>query len=150
MAFSRDGHTLACGEGEGTVELWNTDSGQELHTLIGQNSFVTSVSFSPDGRTLASASGYRTVKLWDVGSGRELARLVAFAPGGWVVSDPEGRFDTNSLDEIRGLSWVFPDDPFRALAAEIFMRDYYVPELLPKIAAGKTLSEIRSLSSLNR
>jgi WD40 repeat protein len=150
MAFSREGHTLASGEGEGTVKLWNTDTGQELHTLIGHNSFVTSVSFSPDGRTLASASGDRTVKLWDVASGRELARLVAFAPGGWVVSDPEGRFDTNNLDEIRGLSWVFPDDPFRALAPEIFMRDYYVPELLPKIAAGKALSEIRSLSSLNR
>ena len=29
--------------------------------------------------------------------------------------------------------WVFPDDPFRALAPEIFLRDYYEPRLLPRL-----------------
>jgi hypothetical protein len=48
------------------------------------------------------------------------------------------------------LSWVFPDEPLRALPPEIFMRDYYQPRLLPKLLGGEKLREIRTLSSLNR
>ena len=30
---------------------------------------------------------------------------------GWVVSTPDGHFDTNELDDIRGLQWVAEDEP---------------------------------------
>jgi hypothetical protein len=150
VAFSPDGRSLASGSWDNTVKLLDMASGRELRILAGHTDSVMSVVFSPDGHTLASASGDKTVKLWDVASGREFASLVDLNDGDWVVSDRAGRFDTSNLDEIRGLSWVFPGEPLRALPPEIFMRDYYVPNLLPRLLSGTTLSEVRSLSNLNR
>ncbi|MEH2240797.1 WD40 repeat domain-containing protein [Nostoc sp.] len=51
VVFSPDGKTIATGNSDNTVKLWNL-SGQLLHTLQGHSSFVTSVVFSPDGNTL--------------------------------------------------------------------------------------------------
>jgi hypothetical protein len=73
------------------VKVWDTYTGQELHTLKGHTSVVTSVAFSPDGTRLASGSKDSTVKVWDTYTGQELHTLkghsnpvtsVAFSPDG--------------------------------------------------------------------
>jgi uncharacterized caspase-like protein len=64
--------------------------------------------------------------------------------------DSEGHFDTNNLEQIQGMNWVFPDDPLTPLAPEVFMRDYYEPRLLSRILAGERFKPVRSLSTLNR
>jgi WD40 repeat protein len=149
-AFSPDGRTLASQGPDNTIKLWDLATGRELRTLVGHISEVTSVAFSPEGLTLASGSRDTTVKLWHVASGHELVSLFSFDQSDWVVTDAEGHFDTNNLDEIRGLSWVFRDEPFRALPPEIFMRDYYVPKLLPKVLGREMLPAVRPLADLNR
>jgi tetratricopeptide (TPR) repeat protein len=64
VAFSPDGQTLASGSNDGTVKLWDVQSGREVRTLSGHTDWVQSVAFSPDGQTLASGSADKTVKLW--------------------------------------------------------------------------------------
>ena len=54
-------------------------------------------------RTILTAGADRIARLWDVAGGTELCQLTDSFDGSWVVTDPEGRFDTNSLEEIRGL-----------------------------------------------
>ena len=70
MAFSPDGHTLASGDDDGTIQLW--DVADPAHprplgqTLLGSYRPSHSVAFSPDGHTLASGSDDGTIRLWDV------------------------------------------------------------------------------------
>ena len=74
------------------------------------------------------------MKLWRTDSDTPLATLVALTDDEWVVTTPDGRFDTNKdLDSIEGLHWVVPDDRMTSVPLEIFMRDYYEPGLLQRL-----------------
>jgi hypothetical protein len=92
-AFSPDGRLGVSAAGDGTVKLWDTESGRELHILSGHNGGVASLAFSPNGRYVVSVSGTGIVKLWNAGSGAELK---AFSdPAGRIASasfSPDGRY----------------------------------------------------------
>jgi WD40 repeat protein len=162
LAFSPDGKLLASGSDDQTPEVWDTVSWKLKRRLEGQGGRTISVSFVSN-EVLASASEDSQVKLWAVPGGttrgvvspapdgpRELCSLISFRDDSWTVVDPEGRFDTSSLEENPGLHWVMPDDLTKALPLEIFMRDYDEPRLLSRILGGEKLPEVRDLSSLNR
>ena len=85
-------HSLLGGR-DGTVRLWDVDTGRTLTTLAGHALGVNSVSFSPDGRTLATGNWGDTVRLWDVDTGRTLITLdtwtvnsVSFSPDGRTLA----------------------------------------------------------------
>lgn len=67
VAFSPYGTVLACGMGDGTVQLWNAATGAPLVTLAGHPSASRmKVLFSPDGTLLAAGGGDGTIWLWSV------------------------------------------------------------------------------------
>ncbi|MCU1267896.1 MAG: hypothetical protein JWM21_4214 [Acidobacteria bacterium] len=157
IAFSSDGKTLASGSLDTTIKLWDLESGKELRTLTGHSADVVSVVFSPDRRFLASGSNDGKAKLWDVATGKEICSLIALDNGDWVVTTPEGRFDTNNIEDSKGLHWVVSDDPFKPIPLEIFMRDYYEPQLLPRLIkcnrahnCDEEFKTVRDISKLNR
>lgn len=75
LAFSPDGKTLAAGDMDNNVKLWNTVTCKVTMTLHGHTGTVYSVAFSPNEKTLASGSEDHTVKLWDVATGKNPATL---------------------------------------------------------------------------
>jgi WD40 repeat protein len=65
IAFSPDGKRLATASGDGTVNLWDTASGNELLTLKGHTGKVTGVAFSPDGTKLATCGADKKIIIYD-------------------------------------------------------------------------------------
>jgi RNA polymerase sigma factor (sigma-70 family) len=95
LAFSPNGKTLASGNSDGTVMVWQMSADKERATLKGHADIVSSVAYSPDGTTLASASEDGTIKLWDAATATERTTLkghvkavlrVAFHPDGKTLA----------------------------------------------------------------
>jgi dipeptidyl aminopeptidase/acylaminoacyl peptidase len=91
VAWSPDGRRIVSTSYDGTVKVWDVESGRELHTLSGHGNWVNSAAFSPDGRRIVSASGDKTVKVWDTESGpvlhtlsghRDIVTSAAWSPDG--------------------------------------------------------------------
>ncbi len=149
VSFSADGSRLLSAGSDRTARVWDAKTGEELLRLEGHSDEIFSASFSPDGRHILT-SGDATVRLWDARDGSEICGLVNFDLGPWAVVSPDGRFDTNWADELRGLHWVMPDDPLMPLDVEVFARDYYEPRLLPRLLAGAAFVPVRPLQDLER
>jgi roadblock/LC7 domain-containing protein len=64
VAFSPDGKTLASNSQDGTIILWDVESGQPIGKPL-HSAYLESVAFSPDGKLLASSS-LESIILWDV------------------------------------------------------------------------------------
>ena len=101
LQFAPNGSTLAVGDGNGGVTLWNAASGSKLGTLNGHNKPVDALAFSGNGKLLATGGSDETVVLWDVSSRQKLRSLtghklevfdLAFAPSGeYLAATGTGR-----------------------------------------------------------
>ena len=151
VALDRLGRVLASGSADGKVKLWDVASGKELASFAAHGGDVTAVAFTSDGRHAVSTGFDGVIRLWSVSDRAAALTLAASEPdGAWIAVTPDGRFDTNRVDENMGLHWVMPDDPYRALAPEVFLRDYFEPNLTAHLMAGESLPPIQSVQSLNR
>jgi WD40 repeat protein len=64
VAVSPDGARIATTAEDGTVRLWDRDTGRQVLTLFGHDDVAFSVAFSPDGRLLATSSPDGSVALY--------------------------------------------------------------------------------------
>ncbi len=135
VAFAPDGRQLASGEEEGTVRLWDAETGA-LRQILPGTGRVTCVAFSPDGRLLAA--GYdRTqpvVRVWkrERETFRPLHTLpirtgagcLAFAPGGRILAcGTRGASYLHLFDPVAGAQLLSLHVPSNAIEALQFTRD---------------------------
>ena len=75
VAFSPDGKLVAGGRRDGTINLWNDASGEQVRVLVASSNEVSFVSFSPDSQRLVSSSWDQTIKVWNVRTGELIQTL---------------------------------------------------------------------------
>jgi WD40 repeat protein len=66
IAFAADGETLATGDSQGNLTLWDPESASQRASWSAHSGWIKSVVFSPDGRTLVSAGDDGSIKLWEI------------------------------------------------------------------------------------
>jgi WD40 repeat protein len=152
LAFSHGGDNLFTVDNKGlAVSIWNLATKSLIKTLPGiLGTTSLTLGLSKDATMIFAGGSDGQTHVLEVSTGKELCGLVTFADGTWVVVTPDGRFDTNNLEEIDGLHWIFPDDPLSPLPVEIFMREYYEPHLLSEVFERKQLDPLPALALLNR
>ncbi len=79
MALTGDGRVVS-GSHDGTVKVWDLNSGQEQRTLSGHGDGVRGLALTGDGRVV-SGSKDGTVKVWDLNSGQEQRTLSGHGGG---------------------------------------------------------------------
>lgn len=81
---SQDGRFTASGHENGSVYIFNNDTGRLAHSLAGLVHPVRSVAFSPASKLLAAGGDAKIIALYDVNSGEQVANFTGH--GGWVLS----------------------------------------------------------------
>jgi WD40 repeat protein len=170
VVFAPDGKFIITASEDSTTRFWNT-SGQEIGQLIllngvykiTESAIANLVQARVDNSFIEIMKKFVGAEFLGINKitnlfrsrgvhyrlGPEFEKELAFRDDGWVMLSPENRFDTNQLEEIRGLHWIMPDDPIKPLPLEIFMRDYYEPRLLPRLLNGEKFTN-KSIGQLNR
>jgi RNA polymerase sigma factor (sigma-70 family) len=102
LGYSPDSRTLAAGNEDGSVALWDVVSGGLSLRIAGHKREVNSVAFSPDGKAVASSSFDGDVFLWEAATGKKLRQFVrggqanvlavTFAPSGKMLATAEQPF----------------------------------------------------------
>jgi WD40 repeat protein len=74
-SFSPDGRTVAAAGADKVVWIWETATGNVLHTLPGHTATVSALDFAPDGQTLVTVGDDRIGIVWDTATGKQIATL---------------------------------------------------------------------------
>ncbi len=137
LAFAPDNNLLAVGNDNNEILLWDSATGNARATLIGHAGAVNALQFNSDGQWLASGGEDGSARFWQTATGT-LAATIAGLHGGndWIVATPDGLFD-GSPSSWHQILWRFARDTFNVAPVELFFNEYFYPELLADVLAGK-------------
>lgn len=80
LAVSPDGKTVAAGQADFRIGIWDTHSGKLMSNLQGHSATVTAVVYAPDGRTLYSGSLDGSIIAWNLAAGNTPRQLTGKSP----------------------------------------------------------------------
>ncbi|MEM9385002.1 MAG: hypothetical protein AAGA68_08055 [Pseudomonadota bacterium] len=132
-----------------SLQHWDLDS-DSVRRSTQYTDFWGNLSYSATGRLLALGGAENRIRVFDVDADMELGSVVVPNDEDWLAVTPEGHFDSRWLEDIEEVHWVLSDEPLRSRPLELYMREYYEPQLLPKLVAGESLVAVPPLHNRNR
>ncbi|MCI0376393.1 MAG: PQQ-binding-like beta-propeller repeat protein [Gemmataceae bacterium] len=104
-AYSPDGRLLACGDMDGTIHIWDPETGSQVRTLTGLAGYVHCLAVSPDGRLLC-AGGWRCIKVWELETALERCQFRNYEGDAFSISfSPDGRVLASGIGDLSILIW---------------------------------------------
>lgn len=97
VAFDHEGTRLVTGTTDGSVRIWEVETGRLARPAIRELSVANAVAFSPDGRTVAAAGSPKSstrsgeARVWDVATGDLLAKFSLSGRADAVAFTPDGK-----------------------------------------------------------
>jgi WD40 repeat protein len=105
VALSPDGKQLLSGGHDGTVRLWELETGKEIRRLGENLALVRSVAFSPDGKLALAGHQNGDFRLWETATGKELHAVNFGTPVCSVAFTPDGTRALLGLDDTTLRLW---------------------------------------------
>ncbi len=148
------GNDRVLGLDDGT--LLDLDSGRRITRMPLQAPLVRA-GWIERSRLLWATTDDGAIHFSDAVDGTPQLTLYTFPDNRYFAVAPGGRYDTNLDADTTLVRWVVPDAPWRSLAAQTFMRDYYEPGLYRRLldcrASGTcstAFDPLPAIASLNR
>jgi len=101
FVFSTDGKFILTSATDGSVKLWDSETGDEVVSYEGHSASVWKALFSPDGFQVLTCSADKSLRLWERDTGKQLKllkghnsaiHLCAYSPNGrWIASASTSR-----------------------------------------------------------
>ncbi len=150
LNFSTDDKTLATGNSQAVISLWNVSTASIIRSLSGASGSANSLSFSEDGNRLVSAHEDGSLRIWDATKGELMVTAVSLRESSdWLVVTPEGLFD-GSPDAWPQILWRFGKTTFNVSPVEIFFNEFFYPDLLSDVLAGKQPKPKNEITQIDR
>lgn len=128
VAYSPDGRFLVTG-GNGTVYLWNVETGELLRSFVGHEGWVGEIAFAPDGQHFATGGYDKVPRIWRMDRAtpsieleplEETISALAFSADGntLAAADSEGGISVWTFGENGSRRTVDVEDSTEALGFE--------------------------------
>lgn len=145
VTFSPDGKYALSTGNDGKVVIWDLASGTQWKALAGHADWKAGASakFSRDGKYVISA-GDASTKIWDVSTGEEIASMIAFEDGEWIVTTPNGYYNSSP----KGDQYLSVTVGGKEYSTEQLRESFYRPDLVQVALSGGSLKDLKKVADV--
>ncbi len=106
FGLSNDGNLLATGGKNGTISIWNVNSGNLVRNFEALGNIINSADFSPDGKRIVVCNWNNTLKVLDSETGQEIFALETMTAGGpRCLFSPDGKYFAAASGDKQAYIW---------------------------------------------